>query len=179
MYTKENDVIEKATIQHLDEIERLYDTLNDSLERGVNYSGWKKGLYPIRETALKGITEQTLFILKVEGDIAGTIILNHEVEAAYAGGKWGIKAEEEEIIVIHTFAIHPDYQGRGIGRRLLNFAEEYSRTQGVKVIRLDVSIHNTPAIKLYEKYGYTYRGTVDLGLGIPDLVWFRLYELIL
>jgi len=51
--------------------------------------------------------------------------------------------------------------------------------QEIKTIRLDVSIHNTPAISLYEKCGYKYVGTVDLGLNIPELVWFKLYEIVL
>jgi RimJ/RimL family protein N-acetyltransferase len=61
----------------------------------------------------------------------------------------------------------------------MDFAETYAIEQKMKTIRLDVSIRNAPAISLYEKCGYHYVGTVDLGLNIPGLVWFKLYELIL
>ncbi|WP_263488225.1 hypothetical protein [Clostridium sp. FP2] len=40
----------------------------------------------------------------------------------------------------------------------------------MKIIRLDLSIHNSPAILLYEKCGYKHVGTVDLSLNIPELV---------
>jgi len=41
---------------------------------------------------------------------------------------------------------------------------------------LDVYEGNIPAIKLYEKCGFKYMDTVDLGLGRYGLNWFRLYE---
>ena len=39
----------------INELEALYNDLNDALEKGVNYPGWKKGVYPVRSDAEKGI----------------------------------------------------------------------------------------------------------------------------
>ena len=47
--------IEKAAAADIDEMGRLYDSLNDYLEQHVNYPGWRKGIYPAREDAEKGI----------------------------------------------------------------------------------------------------------------------------
>ena len=172
-------LIEKGTINDIDELENLYDDLNEYLEAGTNYPGWAKGIYPIRETAVCGVKCDNLFVLKINNKIAGSIILNHEPETAYSQGKWGIEAESKDSIVIHTLVVNPDYMEIGVGRELMNFAKRYSIKQKMKTIRLDVSIHNKPAILLYEKCGYKYVGTVDLGLNIPELVWFKLYEIVL
>lgn len=171
--------IEKGTVNDIDELENLYDSLNDYLELGTNYAGWAKGIYPIRETAVSGIQNNNLFVLKMDNKIAGSIILNHEPETAYAQVIWGIEADYKDIIVIHTLVVHPKYMKNGVGKKLMDFAKRYSIEQEIKTIRLDVSIHNTPAIALYQKCGYKYVGTVDLGLNIPELVWFKLYEIIL
>lgn len=171
--------IEKGTINDIDELENLYDNLNDYLTLGTNYPGWAKGIYPIRETAVCGIQNNDLLILKMNNEIAGSIILNHVPESAYSQVIWGIEADYKDIIVIHTLVVSPKYMKNGVGKKLMEFAKIYSLEQGIKTIRLDVSIHNTPAIALYEKCGYRYVGTVDLGLNIPELVWFRLYEIIL
>ncbi len=48
-----------------------------------------------------------------------------------------------------------------------------------KSIRLDVYEGNIPAIRLYEKCGFEYVNTVDLGLGNYGLKWFKLYEKLL
>ncbi len=60
---------------------------------------------------------------------------------------------------------------------LLDFALQYAKSAGIKSIRLDVYEKNAPAIALYEKKGYTYVGTADLGLSEYGLERFRLYEL--
>ncbi|MHB8072617.1 GNAT family N-acetyltransferase [Desulfosporosinus fructosivorans] len=172
-------ILEKGTINDIDELENLYDKLNEYFELGTNYPGWAKGLYPIRETAVNGIQNNSLFVLKVNNEIAGSIILNHEPETAYDQVTWGIEADYKDVIVIHTLVVHPKYMKNGIGEELMNFAKRYSIEQRIKTIRLDVSIHNTPAISLYEKCGYKYVETVDLGLNVPGLVWFKLYELAL
>lgn len=173
------DILEKGRMNDIDELENLYDTLNDYFQLGTNYPGWAKGLYPIRETAINGIQNDSLFILKINNEIAGSVILNHEPETKYDEVTWGIEVEYKDIVVIHTLVVHPKYMRNGVGKKLMDFAKRYSIEQGIKTIRLDVSIHNTPAISLYEKCGYNYVGTVDLGLNVPGLVWFKLYELVL
>lgn len=170
--------IEKGTMNDVDELSNLYDELNDYLQSGTNYPGWIKGVYPTRETAINGM-DNNLFVLRIDEKIAGSIILSHNPEAAYKEITWGIDTDYKNIIVIHTFAIHPNYMNKGIGKILMDFAKSYSKNEKMKAIRLDVSINNLPAISLYEKCGYKYMGTVDLGLNIPDLVWFKLYEILL
>lgn len=172
-------IIEKGTINDIDELENLYNDLNDYLGSGINYPGWKKGIYPIRENAVKGVIDKNLFVLKVNNEIAGSIILNNEQEDAYNRVDWGIEADSKEIIVIHTFVVNPKYMRKGIGKKLIDFTKTYSIEKEMKAVRLDVSIHNTPGILLYEKCGYKCMGIVDLGLNIPGLVWFKLYEIVL
>ncbi len=72
--------IEIGTMNVVDEIEKIYNALNDYLQLGVNYPSWLKGIYPVSETAEMGIKEKNLFILKIENKIAGSIILNHKQE---------------------------------------------------------------------------------------------------
>ena len=64
----------------------------------------------------------------------------------------------------------------GIGRALMDYSFELAQQSGVKSIRLDVYEKNLPAISLYEKCGFEYIDTVDLGLGNYGLDWFKLYE---
>lgn len=61
----------------------------------------------------------------------------------------------------------------------MKFAEEEAERCNMKSIRLDVYENNIPAIKLYEKMGYKYLDTIDLGLGYYGLDWFKIYEKII
>jgi RimJ/RimL family protein N-acetyltransferase len=47
---------------------------------------------------------------------------------------------------------------RGIGLALMEAAEDWARTVGVRKLELHVFPHNTPAIALYEKLGYQREG---------------------
>jgi len=172
-------VIRKGNISDISKLENLYNELNDYLEATINYPGWIKHVYPVRETAEEGIKENTLFVLEIENTIAGSIILNHKPEKTYTQAEWQINADDIDILIIHTLVTHPAYMKQGIASQLMEFAEKHARDKQIKAIRLDVSVNNDAAIALYEKHGYKYIATVDLELGYEHLKWFRLYELVL
>lgn len=169
-------VIESGTTADIDELEKLYDDLNDYLSATTNYPGWIKGIYPIREDAVAGIENNTLFVVRHDGKIAGSIILDHHPDEAYNNVRWKIEAEYSRIFVIRTFVVHPSFLKMGIGRALMNYSFELAQQSGIKSIRLDVYENNLPAISLYEKCGFEYIDTVDLGFGNYGLNWFKLYE---
>lgn len=171
--------IEKAVPRDADEVGRLYDSLNDHLVATVNYPGWKKGLYPIREDAEAAIREGTLYVLRTEEQIAGTVILSHREEKGYAQADWGLDIAPEQLIVVHTLAVHPQHLSRGVGRRLMEFAIAQAKAQRMRAVRLDVNERNVPAIRLYESLGFAYIDTVDLGYGIEQVERYRLYQLVL
>ena len=51
-----------------------------------------------------------------------------------------------------------DHRGRGIGRALMEAAEAWARSAGVRKIELHVFPHNEAAIALYERLGYEREG---------------------
>jgi len=168
--------IKIGTKNNLTEIENLYNMLNDYLSANINFPGWKKGVYPTREHAKNDIADGTLYIAYSQGSIVGSIVLNHEPEKDPDNGSWLIAAEHNQIFNVHRLVVHPAFLRRGIATLLLEFADSMAKQMKMRTIRLDVYEGNTAAIKLYEKCGYTYIDTVDIGLGCYGLDWFRLYE---
>lgn len=57
---------------------------------------------------------------------------------------------------IHTIGVDPGYQGRGIGRRLMADLLDFAGPEGV--VFLEVRTDNTPAIALYESFGFIQIG---------------------
>ncbi|EPY2303237.1 TPA: GNAT family N-acetyltransferase [Clostridium sporogenes] len=169
-------IFELGKVNDIDELEQLYNDLNDYLAKGVNYPGWIKGIYPVRQNAIDGIKHGNLYVLKYNGKIIGSVILNHEPESAYHKAKWEFESDYSDVLVVYTFVVHPKFLKCGVGKSLMDFSIEHSIKLGAKSIRLDVYEGNTPAIKLYKKCGFKYIDTVDLGLGNYGLNWFRLYE---
>lgn len=171
-----NIKIELATFHDLEELEQLYDQVNDYLSQNINYPGWRKGIYPVRQTAMDGLKDNNLFVAKLGDKIIGTVILNHLPEEAYDTINWSFETDYSDVYVVHTLAVHPKYSKLGIGEKLILFSLSHGYEQGMRSVRLDVNETNLPAIRLYEKCGFQYVNTVDLGLGDYGLYWFKLYE---
>lgn len=94
-------------------------------------------------------------------------------------GFFGLVAEVEQEIVghlgLHTFpnrprrrhvgqigmAVRDDFQGQGVGTALLQAAVELAdKWLNLTRLELEVYIDNEPAIRLYEKFGFTMEGTL-------------------
>lgn len=171
--------IRLGTKKDIDALARLYDEVNDYFTATTNYPGWKKGIYPVREDAVKGVDEGCLFVVAENEEIIGSMILRHRPEPAYLTAPWHTELDDKNVLVVYTFAVHPQKLQHGVGRSMLEFAAQYAKETGVKALRLDVYEKNIPAIRLYEKCGYHYIDTVSLGLEAHGLDWFRLYEKLL
>ncbi len=60
-------------------------------------------------------------------------------------GKYGL---------LHHLFIDENYRGKDLAIKLINYAEQYLRSKGIKRVKLTVTETNGPAIKLYEKLNY-------------------------
>jgi ribosomal protein S18 acetylase RimI-like enzyme len=67
---------------------------------------------------------------------------------------------EEGAMLLDNVAVAPDAQGTGVGKKLLEFAEESARRAGYRSIRLYTHVTMTENIALYSRVGYveTHRG---------------------
>ena len=172
-------MIRRGTPEDLDALEEFYGEVCDHMAATVNYTGWKRDVYPARQDAEAGIREGTLFLAEEGGRAAGSFILSPRQEDAYAGAKWQMELEARDVRTIYTFAVSPRQRGKGVGRAMLAYASRCAKEQGARALRLDVYEKNLPAIRLYESAGFRYVDTVSLGLEEIGLDWFRLYEKLL
>ena len=69
-------------------------------------------------------------------------------------GVWLIAGEGH----ITNIAVHPDYRGKGIGRRLMEAIEELAKKRGATRMTLEVRVSNEVAQRLYRKLGYIAAG---------------------
>ena len=171
--------IRKGTARELDELAALYNAVCDALAAGTNDPGWRRGIYPTREDAERGVAAEELYVAVEQGAIVGTMILRQGQEPGYRTARWGRELTDSEVLTVYTFAVHPSHPDKEEGAAMLAFAERLAAAQGKKALRLDDNEKNTPAMRLYEKCGFRYIATVDLGYSNHGLKWFKLYEKLL
>lgn len=75
--------------------------------------------------------------------------------------------ESPATIRLRQMAVLNDLQGKGIGRALMQFAENIARDHGYKVIMMHARKHATG---FYEKMGYKKRGDEFIEITIPHFV---------
>jgi len=61
---------------------------------------------------------------------------------------------------IVSIAVRPDFRRRGIGRKLMLKLESRFKKDEIKFTRLEVSVRNTAAIRLYESLKYEVMGLI-------------------
>ena len=59
---------------------------------------------------------------------------------------------------VMNVAVHPDYRGRGIAKRLMDALLEAGDKRGVKEYTLEVRVGNAGAIHVYEAHGFVGEG---------------------
>jgi ribosomal protein S18 acetylase RimI-like enzyme len=66
-------------------------------------------------------------------------------------------------LFIRELGVFPSFQGRGLGRALVDFAFDYAKSRGIDGVSLTVNADNLPAIGLYASSGFeeTARAKVD------------------
>ncbi|MBS1607806.1 MAG: GNAT family N-acetyltransferase [Bacteroidetes bacterium] len=74
--------------------------------------------------------------------------------------------EEPGIVRMRQMAVLNDLQGKGIGRALMQFAENIARDHGYKSIMMHARKH---AVGFYEKMGYKVKGGEFTEVTIPHL----------
>lgn len=95
----------------------------------------------------------------------------------YGMPEWMHEAIQPGDCYVEFIACHPNATGRGIGSRLLAWADEYAVTQGARTISLEVMAANARAKRLYERKGYCVMpkegGAVDQAVE-GAIIWFFL-----
>ncbi|NMA67515.1 MAG: ribosomal protein S18-alanine N-acetyltransferase [Clostridiaceae bacterium] len=82
------------------------------------------------------------FVAEEQGKVCGYI------------GMWKIIDEGH----ITNLAVHPEFRGKGYGKRLMKSLISYSKKNGITAITLEVRVSNLVAISLYEGFGFTKAG---------------------
>ena len=90
------------------------------------------------EKGFKGMLDDDLSGMFDGGKQIGTLYIRH-----YDGNSH-----------IHNIGVHPDYQRKGLGMKLMEIAHQKCRSNNSRFVMLYVETENSPAISLYKKYGY-------------------------
>ncbi len=67
-----------------------------------------------------------------------------------------------EVCIIHAILVHPDYQSRGIGSKLIRALLNYCQTEGVDTVRILIPEANKRLQALFQREGFQHSHVVAL-----------------
>ena len=88
----------------------------------------------------------------------GCVFLVSEGEGALCGYILVILRRGTRLARLYSLAVDPACRGQGVASQLIEQAEKAAGDAGALYMRLEVAGHNSAAIKLYRKLGYTQFG---------------------
>jgi len=165
--------IRQAIITDLDIVKKIAEACAIDM---ANYSifQWNEK-YPSRDVFKNDIETGALYVLEINKKIVGCIMLSDVKDESYKDVKWLTK--DFKNLYVHRLAVDPDYQKKGHGRRLMDFAESFAVENNFTSIRLDTFSLNHRNNKFYKSRGYTQLG--DVFFPIQSDLPFHCYEKVL
>jgi ribosomal protein S18 acetylase RimI-like enzyme len=116
--------------------DRLEELL--AIDAAAFSSFWRFDLLGLREALDATGVSRVLIIRDSNGSPTGFAIVGFGSAISY----------------LQRVAVHPDWQGKGMGRSLIRVAARKARDAGAKVMLLNTQVDNEAAMRLYESEGY-------------------------
>jgi ribosomal protein S18 acetylase RimI-like enzyme len=160
-------------IQELPEVIQFYAEITSDLrKKGIDQWDY---FYPNRFVMKNDLKNGTLSGIKEDNYLIGAVVLDMKESKQYQRIQWEDLTGRP--LIIHRLAVHPLHQGKGIGKKLLNFAEESAMEKGHTSIRMDVYSQNPTAVGMYERAGYQVRGSIRFPLrNVPYLCFEKIIK---
>ncbi|MBC8366212.1 GNAT family N-acetyltransferase [bacterium] len=93
-------------------------------------------------------------VAELDGRLVGTLLLEYPAKGAEYYERAGVAK-------LQQFGLEPEYQGKGIGRRMLTQAEQRARELGATELALDTAEGAEHLIRMYERWGYRLVAETD------------------
>lgn len=149
--------IVKASPADLDQVLSILVQAAEWLKlRGIRQWGhYLDGATEEKQELLQAIERGEVYLVRQGERPAGTVTLQ-VAPSEWDRQIWGDDAADDALYV-HRFAVSRDFAGQGLGKHLLDFAEERGRTLGKRYLRLDCVGHNR-RLNEYYKRRYNFLG---------------------
>ena len=164
-------MIRKANQNDLPKVVEIYNKILTNEEKGLITIGWIRDIYPTINTAKEALKRDDLFVYENEDRIiVASAIINRNQVDVYEKGNWKNNVNDDKIMVLHTLTVDPSYSHMGIGRKFVEFYENYAKNNNCTELRIDTNEKNNIAREFYKKIGYTEIGIVStIFNGIPNV----------
>lgn len=127
---------------------------DDAALAGIDRATWSPQVTPAlaprdgRTFFTADASPDEVFVAEVDGRLVGFVWVGQQVSLP----------SHDHVLDLKCVAVHPDHQGTGLGRLLVEAAVDGARTRGARNLALRVLGSNTRARVSYESCGFVVEG---------------------
>ncbi len=138
MKKKDMALIRKLTV------ETGWNSMSETDRKELNKKQWSRHMEEVFENFAKQENSE-IYVAEDENHTFAGYLFVGESRNLMVGKSSGF---------IYDIYVNEEFRGKGIGKQLIERAENYCRQRGYTRLSLMVSAHNKPALKLYESTGF-------------------------
>lgn len=143
-------MIEKATLA---DVSSLVQLINSAYRGEDSKQGWTT-----EADLISGLRTDKFHLMEIITDPT-TTFLKYLDETSCIIGCMRLQKQDEKMY-LGMLTVSPMLQGKGVGKKLLQAADEYARNQSCQAIFMTVFSIRTELIAWYERHGYRKTGEV-------------------
>ena len=141
------------------------------------HARWIYGQHPTDAMIQSYIDGQEMYLFMDGQNVVGMTAITMYQGEDYHEVIWSQNLKDDEVASLHIFTVTPEYQGKGVSKRMMAEIISLAMKKRKKSIRLDTLASNIPAQHMYEKLGFEYRGKQNLFAENTEWTDFLYYEL--
>ncbi len=167
-------------LAHIDDLEQIWSLRLKTTEllKSRHIDQWQYHK-PERSTFIEDILAQEFYVYEKAHKIIGMIAIRSGIEQTYINifdGKW---RKDEAYYTIHRLAVDHNHLGKGIAKKMITFAHDLAKINGINYMRIDTHEDNHYAQNLFMSIGYIYTGYILLEENHPGQRKRLAYDIIL
>ena len=132
--------------------------------------------YPNDDVINDDISKGESYVLELDGNIVATSVISFDKENTYDviyDGQW---ITDGKYAVLHRVAVDNTYKGLGISHKIIQYAEEMCKDNGIHSIKIDTHKDNLSMKKMLEKNGFKYCGIIHLSYGDERVAFEKTFD---
>lgn len=171
--------IKIAQLSDLANLCHFYKAVCDHQQYEEYSPKWHWQDYPSEQGLAAAIREHQVLMNVIDGTIAAAGVLSVGEDPTYRNVPWRHHFTDDEIAVLHLFAVGVQYRGQGVAKQTLQAILDQARANGQKVLHLDIVDPNLPAEKAYLKAGFIFNNSQIINFADLGPTPAKLFEYVL
>lgn len=151
-------IIRKAKLEDIHAIMTVYKSCVEGMIM-LGIDQWDE-TYPNYEIIKSDLEKESYYVGCIDDQIVSGVNIDQNQDPTYLSIDWNDNTNK--FLVVHRLCAKTSVWNKGIGKKMMLFAEQLAKKRKLTSIRLDTYKNNQRGINFYKRLGYQKLGSIKL-----------------